>query len=46
MKNLGVSPGAGKVMPAALVELAGEDEDDEEPPRLEESGARAEGDAG
>jgi DNA recombination protein RmuC len=35
MKKLGVSPGAGKVMPAQLVELAGDEEEDEETPRLE-----------
>ncbi len=46
MKKLGVSPGPGKVMPAALVELAGEDEEDEETPQLEGPGTTLEGDAG
>jgi DNA recombination protein RmuC len=47
MKKLGVSPGAGKVMTAALVELAGEDEDDVETPQLEGPDEEIEkGDAG
>lgn len=46
MKKLGVTPGAGKVMAAELVELAGDEEDDEELPRLEGlGGENGEGDA-
>jgi DNA recombination protein RmuC len=35
MRKLGVSPGPGKVMPAQLVDLASDEEEDEELPRLE-----------
>ena len=34
LKKLGVSPGPGKPMPAALVELAGDEEEDAEPAAL------------
>jgi DNA recombination protein RmuC len=46
MVDLGVRMGPGKTMPAELVALAGEDEEDEETPRLEGPGGEKEGDAG